>query len=242
MKILCIGNSFSCDATRYLYGIARAGGVEMEIANLYIGGCSLERHYRNMLGDKQDYQLYFNGAATGFFVTLSEALLSRQWDIITMQQASPSSFNQDTYEPYATAIADFVRECAPKAKLIVHQTWAYEDGSDKLFKVAGYQTSAAMFADVEKAYNMMAQTINADGLIPSGRVMQMLLEKGIPTVHRDTFHANLGVGRYALGLLWYRMLTGKSAAENSFRDFDIPVSEEEILIAKACVDSIDLIF
>ena len=55
MRILTIGNSFSEDATRYLSQIAKAQGVNFEVVNLMIGGCSLERHYRNMLDDKKDY-------------------------------------------------------------------------------------------------------------------------------------------------------------------------------------------
>ena len=44
MKVLAIGNSFSEDATRYLHDIAKADGVALEVANLYIGGCPLDRH------------------------------------------------------------------------------------------------------------------------------------------------------------------------------------------------------
>ena len=76
MQILAIGNSFSSDATRYLHGIARAGGVPLQVTNLYIGGCSLERHFRNMHSDARAYDLQCNGHSTGFSVSLSEALLS----------------------------------------------------------------------------------------------------------------------------------------------------------------------
>ena len=48
LQVLAIGNSFSGDATRYLHGIAEADGVGLEVTNLFIGGCSLERHCRNM--------------------------------------------------------------------------------------------------------------------------------------------------------------------------------------------------
>lgn len=85
MNILAIGNSFSEDAARYLYGIARADGTNLQVANLYIGGCSLERHYRNMLSGERAYALQTNGHKTGFFVSLCEALRSRRWDVITLQ-------------------------------------------------------------------------------------------------------------------------------------------------------------
>ena len=236
MKVLAIGNSFSEDATRYLHDIARADGEKIEVTNLYIGGCSLERHYRNMLGNKREYGLQYNGHITGFFVTLEEALLSRDWDVITLQQASHFSFRKESYVPYIFALADYVRECAPKAKLLIHQTWAYEDGSTRLAEVAGYDTAAHMFADIQSAYAQISAEIDADGIIPSGHLFRNMLENGIPKIHRDTFHASKGLGRYALGLLWYRMLTGNRVADNTFRDFDEPISEEEILIAKSCVD------
>ena len=50
--------------------------------------------------------------------------------------------------------------------------------------------------------------------------------------HRDTFHADLGYGRYSIALTWYGDLTGKDVMENKFRNFDIPVTEKEIQIAK----------
>ncbi len=237
MKILTIGNSFTQDPVRYLHGIARADGLDFEIVNLVIGGCSLERHYRNMLGDTKEYNLEVNGHYTGFFVSLKEALLSREWDVITLQQASHFSFDKSTYVPYIFELVSFVKRHAPKAKLLIQQTWAYEDGSDRLRIVAGYETSDGMLADVKKAYGEIAEEVGFDGIIRSGELFGELLRRGIDKVHRDTFHASLGLGRYALGLLWYRSLSGRNVSENSFCDFDSPVSEEEIAIIKACVDS-----
>ena len=237
MKILTIGNSFSDDATRYMYQIARSERVHFEVVNVSIGGCSLERHYRNMLDDKKDYCLVFNGVYTGFYTTLREALLSREWDVITIQQVSHLSFNQDSYYPYITALVEYIRECQPKAKLLLQETWAYEEGSDRLLNIAGYETRQAMLADIQSAYATVCEEEGFDGVIPSGTLFGMMLDKGIVKVHRDTFHASLGLGRYALGLLWFRMLTGRSVAENQFRDLDAPASEEEIAIVKECVDS-----
>ena len=237
MKILTLGNSFSQDATRYLAQIAKAQGVRLEVVDICIGGCPLERHYRNMLGGMKDYMLEFNGQYTGFSITLEEALLSREWDVITIQQVSHLSFNKDTYYPYVTELVDYIRTCQPKAKLLLQETWAYEDGSDRLTKMAGYETHKAMLADIQKAYASVAEAEHLDGIIPSGTLFGKMLDRGIEKVHRDTFHATAGLGRYALGLLWFRMLTGKSVAENSFRDLDVPASEEEIAIAKECVDS-----
>lgn len=242
MNVLAISNSFGVDANTYLHQIARAGGKKIDVATLYIGACSLERHYRNMLADNRSYDLYFNGTKTGFLVSIQEALLSKQWDVVTLQQGSIVSADYESYEPYGSELAAFVRKCSPKAKILIHQTWAYEQGSDRLLNLTPYENAEDMFCDIEKAYVQFAKDIHADGIIPSGKLMMDLLANGIPKVHRDTLHVTYGLGRYALGLLWYRALTGKSVADNPFVDFDVPVTQEEIDIAKRCVEKMEKIW
>lgn len=238
MNVLCIGNSFSMDATRYLHQIARAGGENIHVVNLYIGGCSLDMHFRNMMGDSRSYEVYFNGYSTGFFVSIKEALLSRKWDIITMQQVSQESVDYATFQPFLNELAAYVRKYAPTAKQYLHQTWAYQPGYEKMTQQMGFPTHAAMYQAIKAAYIEAAAAIDADFVIPSGAVMNQLLESGFETIHRDPIHASLGIGRYALGLLWYKVLTGKSIASNTFRDFDEAISEEEVALIKTCVDNI----
>ena len=238
MNILSIGNSFSQDAQRYLHRIAAADGVKLNTFNLYIGGCPLSKHYRNMLSGEREYTLEMNGVSTGFHVSLQEALLNRDWHVITLQQASHLSFRYDSYQPYLNELVEYVRECVPKAKIFFHETWAYEQDSLKLTETAGYTDAKAMHRDVAAAAEMAARDMEADGIIPGGDVFMALLDKGVEKIHRDTFHASLGLGRYALGLTWYRTLTGNSVAANTFADFDEPVTEAEIALAKACVAEI----
>ena len=236
MKILAIGNSFSDDATRYLYAVARADGYPMQVANLYIGGCSLALHHKNMQTGERAYTLGYNGHMTGFSVSMEEGLTNRAWDVVTVQQASHESFNPATYTPYGEELAAYIREKAPTARLIVHQTWAYEKDSERLHQVAGYDRAEDMLADVVRSYAGFAARIQADGIIPSGEMLAALLQNGIERVHRDTFHASLGAGRYALALLWYRMLTGKRVAAIPFADLDEPIDPKAVDIIKATVD------
>lgn len=226
MKILSIGNSFSCDAQRYLQRIAKQDGEKIKTVNLFIGGCSLRTHYLNALQDSANYVFGMNGEETGIKVSLSQALASDDWDVITLQQASQFSSDFETYSPYLEYIAEYAKKYCPHAKLFVHQTWAYEEGSARLQKL-GYEHSEDMFKDIESAYAKAKQLIKADGIIPSGRAMLNATKFGIEKIHRDTFHAALGVGRYLLGLTWYKALTGKDIANNDFDDFDEPVSDEE---------------
>ena len=238
MDILSVGNSFSEDAQRYLHMISKAGGVELNTFNLFIGGCSLEQHYRNMLGDKREYTLEMNGQRTGFKVSLKEALLNRSWDIVTIQQVSNESPYYETYQPYLNKLAEYIRVCVPQAKLIIHQTWAYEQDSYRLNTELGYKSHRDMFSDIECSYQRAAREVNADFIIPSGELFELLIDNGIEKVHRDTFHASLGLGRYALGLLWYAFLTGNEVGNNSFSDFDEEISRNDIAIVRKCVEKI----
>ena len=237
ISVLSIANSFGQDAQRYLHGIAKADGTELTCVNLYIGGCSLWRHFKNMKADAAEYSLEFNGESTGFFTDIKTALLSRRWDYVTLQQASHESPEFKNYEPYLPCLADCVREYAPEAKLAIHQTWAYAQGSQRLHEELGYADQHDMFRDIEAAYAQAAGMVQADLVIPAGRAMMNLAEAGLPA-HRDGFHASFGAGRYAIALTWYHALTGRDIAENSFKDFDVPVTGEEIAIArKAAVEA-----
>jgi len=122
MKILAIGNSFSQDATRYLHKIAKADNVDLKVVNLYIGGCSLETHYNNILSDSKSYTYQLNGNDTDNMVSIKEALLSDEWDIVTLQQVSGLSVNYNTYQPYLNHLSEYVKQYAPKAKQLIHQT------------------------------------------------------------------------------------------------------------------------
>ena len=235
MDILSIGNSFSQDAQRYLHRIARADGVKLNTYNLFIGGCPLSKHYRNMLSEHDAYLLEMNGENTGFFVSLKEALLNREWDIVTVQQVSQESPYYDTYQPYLNKISEYIKFCVPKAKIAIHQTWSYEQGCVRLTNELGYTDHLDMFNDIKASAEKAAKDINADFIIPSGELFQYMLSSGIEKIHRDTYHSTLGLGRYALGLLWYSILTGNNIENNKFSDFDEDVSDAHIEIAKKSV-------
>ncbi len=240
MRILSIGNSFSQDAQRYFHGVAKSMTLDAETANLYIGGCSLERHCKNMLSGINDYSWEYNGYNTQLRVTLDDALLyAGHWDIITLQQASHESTVYENYTPYLQELASYVRRCAPKAKILIHQTWSYEEGSERLTQMMKYHSSEDMLRDVKECYAKAAKEISADGIIPSGEMMYNLHKNGIEKVHRDTFHATLGAGRYALALLWIRMIYGVNVTGNDFSDFDENVSDEEKKIIWKTVDLFD---
>lgn len=232
-KILLISNSFGVDATRYFYGICRKANKNVLTACLYIGGCSLASHYRNMLSEENAYLLYFNGMQTPFKISIREALLADDWDIVTFQQVSTKSGDFTTYEPYLSELSAYVKKLAPQAKQYIHAIWPWSDARLSNSTLS-YSTSEEMAKRDNEAYILAASAINADGYIPATIAMEKLYKKIGDSAYRDGSHASYGVGRYMLGLLWYGVLFDKNVCGIGYRDFDVEMSDEEIEIAERC--------
>lgn len=239
MKILSIGNSFSDDAQRYLSSIAAAEGVEIETLNACIGGCSLETHAAHVKDGERAYLCHYNGDVNSEeLITLDEALAMRKWDIVTLQQVSTQSFEKESFYPYIYEVADYVRKKLPEAKIYIHQTWAYEHGCPRSFEVTDGRGSEYMLDGIRQAYRKAKKEISAEGVIPSGELMELLRLNKADGIYRDSFHAGYGLGRYAIALLWFKLFTGRSVLNNSFSELDEHVSVKNLKIARECVESL----
>jgi len=245
IKILAIGNSFSDDARTYIPQIAAASGIELVFGNLYIGGCSLERHHQNMTEDAAAYS-YTKTGAEGREASIREALEEEKWDYVTMQQASHFSGLYETYQPYLTELSAYVKKYAPQAEQLIHETWAYEiDSTHEQFP--NYDCNQKkMYLQLRAAYDHAAASLGGLRVIPCGDAMQIARShpmfdyaNGGKSLNRDGFHASWTHGRYLLGLVWVELLTGADLTGNSF----VPVREdepeltptaEEIAVLKAC--------
>lgn len=236
MNILSIGNEFSQDATKYLHQIAMCDGRDITVVNLNAYQCSLSEHYKNNLVDAKVYTLEYNGESTGFKSSIKDALLSRDWDVVVLQQLSSLSFDYESYQPYIDNIVADVRKYSPKCKIMLHQTWAYEQGSTYLEEV-GYDDKFQMSIDIKDAYEKAAEAVRADKIIPSGEMFIRLEAQGVK-VYREGQRASHGIGRYCLGLLWYASITGKSVSRNTFSAFDGIVSDADVEFAKQYADDL----
>ncbi|MBQ8784018.1 MAG: DUF4886 domain-containing protein [Clostridia bacterium] len=227
MKLLSIGNSFSTDAHKWLHKLAKINGIKIETANLFIGGCSLETHWKNFTENSADYSLELNGNEGERMIGIPDALNMDKWDVITLQQASHFSGMEETYEPYLTSLADAVKEAQPQAKLYFHQTWAYE--TDSLHPgFADYNHSQQeMFERIVSASQKASKAIGAE-IIPTGSVVQKLREtvpefdyrNGGISLCRDGFHLSFDYGRFTAAAVWLKTLTGKKNQCDAFQDFD----------------------
>lgn len=242
MKILSIGNSFSDDAQRYLREIAAHDGVEIETLNLCIPGCSLKTHSERVKDGKCGYFFHYNGdVERGDLISLQDGVAMRKWDIVTIQQVSVESFKEKSFYPYIHEVIAYVREKLPEAKIYVHQTWAYENGSPRSFEITDGKGAEFMLEGIRRAYARARAEIGAEAIIPSGELMELLRVNGASKIYRDTFHASYGLGRYAVGLLWYKLFTGRDVSANTFCQLDEEVSAEDLAIARRCVSSLDFI-
>ena len=233
MNILCIGNSFSQDATRYLHQVSNE---ELYVRNLYIGGCSLETHYNNILGAKADYEYQKNGRLMRM-ISINEALTKKKWDVVTVQQVSHYSGMAETYEPYLPFILGYIKGACPNAKILFHRTWAYSDYSTHGGFVNYGNSRPQMFEAIVKASTEICKKYNLD-IIPNGdaveeaRKLPEFDEKTHP-ITRDGFHLSLDYGRYLSALVMYKAITGNDTTKVEYEpdDTDHAVCEKLKLIA-----------
>ena len=240
-KILAIGNSFSQDATAYLHQIAEADGRASKIVNLYIGGCSLQTHCENLRTDTSLYAYELNGQSTGRMVSIREALCEDTWDYVTMQQASHDSGLPDTYEPYIYVLSESIRQYAPGAEQLLHETWAYEIDSDHGAFPRYSSSQETMYAALSGCYRAACAALELR-MIPCGDVIQEIRRTeplfdyaaGGQSLCRDGFHMHLIYGRYLTAAVWYRLLFDGDLSSNSFlpaADGD-PLFSEKIAVLK----------
>lgn len=224
LNVLCIGNSFSIDAVENnLVELAAERGVKLTVGNLYIGGCSLERHALNMRGDSAVYsyrlmRLSPDGGHAERIVTDSvsilHALTSGEWDIVTMQQASHYSGQWFTYEPWLTELIDSVtNHISDRTKLFWYMTWAYQqDATHPAFQPNYNGSQAYMYDEICGCNRQLLNRHHFDGFIPGGvAVQQARMTKLGDTLCRDGYHLSYTCGRYLMACLWLEVLTGRSA-------------------------------
>lgn len=181
LKVLMIGNSFSASVHRYLPKIVEAGKQhKLLLGNAYIGGCTLERHCSNIDAEKSkpDFKPY-SFVVTGKRTTrakLSDMIKAEKWDIITIQQGSRHSPYKDKTQAYGKKLIAFVKQLAPQAEIVVHQTWAYR-ADHPWFTKKGSELTRQKMHDMLTANYVELATSNKLRMIPVGNAVQLFREK-----------------------------------------------------------------
>lgn len=222
INILAIGNSFSQDACAYLHQTANAAGISTKVVNLYIGGCPLELHWQNAETGAQAYEYELNGHSTGTFISLEEALDEENWDVITLQQASHDSGWLNSYEPFLGLLLGYIKERAPMARILLHETWAYDASSTHPRFARYHRDQSEMYERLHECYSQMSAKYGLT-VIPCGTLIQQMrslaefnVSTGGRSLCRDGFHMSLDYGRYLLSCVWLRKILGVSVVNNTF--------------------------
>ena len=207
LRVLAIGNSFSVDAVeQHLYELAQAQGDSLVIGNAYIGGCSLDRHWNNVQTGKRDYQYrkVVGGTLTNRKnACIEEIVMDEPWDIVTLQQCSPTS-GLDTSYTHLYDLADYVRKMGTnlQVKLGFHKTWAYaKNSTHKAFPNYG-KSQFRMFRAIQEAVHKEVLPEVFSFVIPSAEAIQYGRTLLADTLNRDGYHLSRPFGRYLAACVW----------------------------------------
>ena len=223
VKILAIGNSFSVDAVEQnLHELAAAEGISTIIGNMYIGGCTLQRHVQNARDNSPAYayrKIGIDGVKTNRKkTTLVEALTDEKWDYVSVQQASGYSGQYETYEASLPELLAFLRAHLPATtKIVFHQTWAYAATSKHRHFVHYNNDQQRMYRAIVKASRRAVRQYKFHAVIPSGTAIQNARGTSLGSdLTRDGYHLDKVVGRYIAACVWFETLFGRTVVGNTY--------------------------
>ena len=223
VRILAIGNSFSQDAVeQYLHELAEAEGISTIIGNMFIGGCSLERHVKNARDNAPAYAYRKIGTdgkkREKGKMSLETVLADEDWDYVSLQQASPFSGMYETYEASLPELIEYVKARLPKkTKLMLHQTWAYASTS----RHSGFKNyncnQLTMYQAIADAVKKAAKANKIKIVIPSGTAIQNARTSFIGDhLNRDGYHLDVKVGRYTAACTWFERIFKHNVVGNPY--------------------------
>lgn len=207
LKILAIGNSFSEDAMEYVYPLAKAAGVEhIELGHLYIGGCSLEKHLRNISYNLPEY-LYSTKSTDSVWKTTrynkaSTAFAENDWDFVTIQQNSNNSGVASTYDDVNPLLDTIESKCTNEHVAFAwHMTWAYQQDSDHTAFPTYNKNQTTMYnAIVGAVQEKIVPNNRIVKIIPSGTTIQNARTSYMGDhLTRDGYHLSDPEGRLLAG-------------------------------------------
>lgn len=224
LRVFSIGNSFSENAHRYLGAIAKSMGDRIGIGHAYMGGGSLRFHWDSAQSGKPAYR-YKRG-----WISLGDYLETNRWDFVTIQQASRASHLEGSYEPAGNNLVAFVRQHAPEAEIVVHETWAYR--GDRIRFMNWKLTEDELYAAVASTYRTFADR-HGLRVIPGGTAFQLARQtpawgdytptnkitqapaQGRTLYDDGGYHANRN-GSYLLGCVWYEFFFRKDVRASDY--------------------------
>lgn len=235
VKILAIGNSFSEDAVEgYLHEIITHSGQKAIVGNMYIGGCTLEKHWTNMKENNNSYE-YRKINEDGIYTketgkSLREVIKSENWDYISFQEVSYLSGKIEGYNSYLPDLVSFVKEIGtnPDLKILLHQPWAYQQNTTHSGFVNYDNDQTTMFTKIVEMVWKAKDLTDIDVIIPTGTAIQNARTSYIgDNLTRDGYHLDKGIGRFIASCTWYETLFG-NILDNTYKPENLTKYDTEL--------------
>ena len=195
-QLLFVGNSFTYynDLPAMFSRLANAAGFGVQTASVTKGGWSLVRY-----ADPDDIM----------YPPLHEAFSSQPWDGIVLQD---QSFNPaGNPQGYLSAVRTLCEQLPCRERHIIYQTWAYEDGSEKLQSTN--LTYPQMHEALRAACRQAARQQDAL-LVPVGDAFRLCRDTHpeIGLYAPDHYHPS-PAGTYLAACVFFGALSGRSPLE-----------------------------
>ena len=238
LSILFIANSFADDTIQYMPEIASDFDYDLDLYNLFIGGCPINTHIHNIIYNEKAYELrVYNKEKreweTVLDVSSVDFIKTRRWDYIVLQQASYYSGLPNGLENIERLV-ELVKGLAnPDVKFAWLMTWAYPKYSDlEVFHKEYRNNQEFMYQSI---INNVKEKIvpNKDfvKIIPSGTAIQnarKYVDERL--LHRDGFHLGYQFGRFLSGLTATAKLLDVDITKEKYHPEEVPEEVRQIFI------------
>ena len=238
VSILFVGNSFARDTAEHLANVALAAGVkDVFFGTLFVGGCSIRKHFANAQEDTGNYIYYTNDGAgwqDAHDVKISDAVKSRQWDWISIQHGTGDGSRYtvpESYEKLPELVA-YLRDLAPNAKIAFNMAWVMDsDGTHPEIVSYGGDQLKMYGCLTELTRTVVAPQV--DRVSPAGTAIQNARGALDKPLTRDKFHLSYGLGRFIASLTFFHALTDVAIDGVDWMPAGVEPQEREIAIAAA---------
>lgn len=218
LKILCVGNSFTDDATVYLPLIVKSAGINnVFIGRVIVGGGSLKQLCDSYIDNSSqciyeitDDKMKWKTVSRNY--SLKDALKYADWDIITFQQLSHDAGRYQTYQPYLSNLIDIAKSNGNNSDAIFawQMPWAYSSGcTEEVFGKYGFDQQK-MYEAITKTTKIMMNNSDIDVLAPVGTAIQNLRRTSLNNppldITVDNRHLDYGAGRYTAACVLFQTL------------------------------------
>ncbi len=242
LKILAIGHSYSLNSMWQLYDLCKAAGVkEIDIAIMYIAGCSLDAHWENVQKNAASYELYRNNSGSWEITkdySIETIISEGGWDVVTLQN-SPGGAAQSNAFSNLDNMINYVNGKCPDAKVLWHMTWGFQTGSKWLDSGAYPGGEMEMYNNI---ISNIKQIIETNGkihsIVPSGTAVMNARTSRLKTIvhQEDGSHLSEDVGYYVGAFTWFGHLTGMPLYDVNLFSLN-PTASQNLDVIRECAQN-----